>query len=154
MPPYLAVWRSVRKGGDTTTRKSRRTIALPRLCVDALLEQHDRQALDRRVAGDRWREHGLVFASGAGTPLDPAHVRRDFRLAIKGADGLDPADWTPRELRHSFVSLLSDAGTPLEDISRLVGHSSTAVTEAVYRKQIRPVLQTGAEAMDRIFGGS
>jgi hypothetical protein len=26
------------------------------------------------------------------------------------------------------------------------------VTELVYRKQIRPVLQTGAAAMDRIFG--
>ncbi|GAA3032115.1 hypothetical protein GCM10017559_69140 [Streptosporangium longisporum] len=39
----------------------------------------------------------------------------------------------------------------LEDIARLVGHSGTAVTEAVYRKQIRPVLLGGAEAMDRIF---
>ncbi|MDT4908695.1 MAG: hypothetical protein QOI69_1936, partial [Pseudonocardiales bacterium] len=60
-------------------------------------------------------------------------------------------EWTPRELRHSFVSLLSDHGLPLEEISRLVGHSSTSVTEAVYRKQIRPVLQSGAVAMDRIF---
>lgn len=38
---------------------------------------------------------------------------------------------------------------PLEEISRLVGHSSTAVTELVYRKQIRPVLQAGATVMDR-----
>jgi hypothetical protein len=36
--------------------------------------------------------------------------------------------------------------------ARLVGHSGTAVTEAVYRKQIRPILMEGAEAMDRIFG--
>jgi integrase len=57
----------------------------------------------------------------------------------------------PRELRHSFVSLLSDHGLPLEEISRLVGHSSTAVTELVYRKQIRPVIQSGATAMDAIF---
>jgi integrase len=48
-------------------------------------------------------------------------------------------------------SLLSDSGVPLEEISRLVGHSSTAVTELVYRKQIRPVLQRGATAMDWIF---
>ena len=53
---------------------------------------------------------------------------------------------------HSFVSLLSDDGVPLEQISQLVGHSSTAVTELVYRKQIRPVLQSGAVTMDRIFG--
>lgn len=35
--------------------------------------------------------------------------------------------------------------------SRLVGHSSTAVKEEVYRKQIRPVVQAGAVVMDGIF---
>ncbi|GAA3568570.1 hypothetical protein GCM10022419_056700 [Nonomuraea rosea] len=98
-----------------------------------------------------WKEHGLVFASKVGTPLDPSHVRRHFRNAIKDAEGVDSSKWTPRELRHSFVSLLSDNGLPLEEISRLVGHSSTAVTEAVYRKQIRPVLQGGAVMMDHLF---
>jgi hypothetical protein len=93
-----------------------------------------------------------VFASKVGTPLDPSHVRRDFRGAIGGAEGIEPAAWTPRELRHSFVSLLSDRGVPLEEISRLVGHSSTSVTEDVYRLQIRSVVQTGAVAMDGIFG--
>jgi hypothetical protein len=39
----------------------------------------------------------------------------------------------------------------IEDISRLVGHSSTAVTELVYRHQLRPVLEDGAVAMDQIF---
>jgi len=40
---------------------------------------------------------------------------------------------------------------PLEQISRLVGHSGTAVTEAVYRKQLKPVLDEGATAMDNLF---
>jgi integrase len=35
------------------------------------------------------------------------------------------AGWTPRELRHSFVSLMSDSGITAEEISRLVGHSSS-----------------------------
>ena len=51
------------------------------------------------------------------------------------------------------MSLLSDSGVALEEISRLVGHSSTAVTEEVYRKQIRPVIQTGATVMDKLFAG-
>jgi hypothetical protein len=34
------------------------------------------------------------------------------------------------------VSVLSDAGVPLEEISRLVGHSGTTVTELVYRHQL------------------
>jgi len=151
VPPYVAVWRSVRAGADTKTRKSRRTLALPRRCVEALEAQRQQQDQDRSAAGPRWREHGLVFATRVGTPLDASDVRREFRRTIRDAAGLDGAEWTPRELRHSFVSLLSDSGVPLEEISRLVGHRSTAVTELIYRKQIRPVLQHGATVMDRIF---
>jgi hypothetical protein len=46
---------------------------------------------------------------------------------------------------------MSDAGVPLEEIARLVGHGSTKVTEAVYRKQLRPVLTGGAQVMDTLF---
>ncbi|WP_211590678.1 hypothetical protein [Microbispora sp. H11081] len=53
--------------------------------------------------------------------------------------------------KDSFVSLLSDSGVPIEDISRLVGHRNIVVTETVYRKQIRPVLMQGAEKMDSLF---
>jgi site-specific recombinase XerD len=72
------------------------------------------------AAGPHWHENDLVFASETGTPLDAANVRRGFRR-IDATAGLPAADWTPRELRHSFVSLLSDGGVPIEHISRLVG---------------------------------
>jgi integrase len=57
----------------------------------------------------------------------------------------------PRELRHSFVSIMSDNGVPLETIADLVGHASTAVTEEVYRHQLRPVITKGAETMNIVF---
>jgi integrase len=151
LPPHISVWRSVRATGDTKTRKSRRTLALPARCNQALHIHRDVQGWQRVAAGDRWNENDLVFASALGTALDAANVRRQFRKALKDVEGVDAADWTPRELRHSFVSILSDNDVPLEKISRLVGHSGTAVTEAVYRKQIRPVIQDGATAMDAIF---
>ncbi|MDT0447395.1 site-specific integrase [Streptomyces johnsoniae] len=152
VPPHIAVWRSVREGGDTKTRKSRRTLALPARAVAALRVQRRRQQRQREAAGVDWRESGLVFTSEVGTPMDAANVRRAFRRALAKAEGIDPAEWTPRELRHSFVSLLSDHDVPVEEIARLVGHAATATTEKVYRKPIRPVIQTGAQAMDRIFG--
>ncbi|MET0700439.1 MAG: tyrosine-type recombinase/integrase, partial [Mycobacterium sp.] len=65
--------------------------------------------------------------------------------------GLQADEWTPRELRHSFVSLLSSAGIPIEDIAHLVGHANTRTTEKVYRKELRPVLRRGAKAMDDLF---
>jgi len=150
---YVDVWRSVRAGGDTKTRQSRRSLAIPNRCVAALRAQRDRQEAARKAAGDKWQESGLVFASEVGTELDAANVRRGFRRIAKAA-GLTAKDWTPRELRHSFVSLLSDAKVPIEVISRLVGHSGTSVTEQIYRHQIRPVVEEGATEMDRIFPSS
>jgi len=47
-------------------------------------------------------------------------------------DGIDPKDWTPRELRHSFVSMFSDNGVAIEEIARLAGHSNSRTTEVVY----------------------
>lgn len=155
-PPVLRsirVWRSVRASGDTKTERSRRTLALPTRCVVALRLHRLRQREVKQKAGLPWRETDLVFQSEAGTALDPHNVRRMFRRVAKEAR-LRAEEWTPREMRHSFVSLLSASGVPLEDIARLVGHSGTRVTELVYRKQIRPVLMEGATAMDQIFATS
>ena len=149
-PPTIQVWRSVRESGDTKTKRSRRTLRLPAVAVEALTRHRQEQDRRRDLAGDSWTDNDLVFCSASGLPLDSANVRRAFRSVVRRA-GLDDEAWTPRELRHSFVSILSEAGVPLEEIARLVGHRSTTVTEAVYRKQLRPVLTEGAEAMDRIF---
>ncbi|HET7735068.1 MAG TPA: tyrosine-type recombinase/integrase [Nocardioidaceae bacterium] len=145
VPPSVRVWRSVRAGGDTKTRLSRRTIGLPSQAVRALTLH---QAAMREAGV--FDERGLVFCTSAGTALDSANVRRSFRALCRAA-GLEAEEWTPRELRHSFVSLMSDAGVPLEDIARMVGHGSTKVTETVYRKQLRPVLTAGTEVMDTLF---
>jgi site-specific recombinase XerD len=103
----------------------------------------------RNSAGPLWQDHDLVFASTIGTPLDDGNVRRQFRKITKTA-GLGRT-WVPRELRHTFVSLLSAHGVPVEAIALLAGHNQTATTEMVYRHQILPALTRGAEAMDQIF---
>ena len=144
------VWRSDRAGGDTKTAKSRRTLALARRCAAALREQKTRQAADRLAAGPLWQDRNLVFASTIGTPLDDHNVRRQFRKITESA-GLG-STWVPRELRHTFVSLLSAHGVPVEAIAVLAGHNQTATTELVYRHQIVPALTRGAEVMDQIFG--
>ena len=122
---------------------------LPQLAVKALGEHLQHQADDRLRAGALWQDHGLVFASTIGTPLDHHNVRRQFRKITEAA-GLGTS-WVPREMRHTFVSLLSANGTALEDIADLVGHRGTVTTETVYRKVIVPELRRGAEVMDRLF---
>nr|WP_276607702.1 hypothetical protein [Microbispora catharanthi] len=51
-PPSIMVWRSVRAGGDTRTEKSRRTLAMPKRCADALKAHRERQAVARKSG---WR---------------------------------------------------------------------------------------------------
>jgi len=90
-----------------------------------------------------------VFAPAIGTPLDAANVRREFRKITEAA-GLGPY-WAPCDLRHTFVSLMSADGMPIEEIARLAGHDPTATTELIYRHELRPVMTTGAEVMDWIL---
>jgi integrase len=149
IPASAAVWRSVRAHGDTKTEKSRRTLALPHMAVDALQLHKQRQDQDQQAAGERWDDQDLVFTTRTGAALDAANVRREFRAACNTA-GIGQG-WTPRELRHSFVSLMSSTGVPVEEIARLAGHTSTRTTEIVYRRELRPILTTGAEIMDTIF---
>jgi integrase len=134
------VGRSFRAHGDTKTPASRRTLGLPDFANQALRELQSREQ----------RTTGPVFATRDGRELDAANIRREFRAAISAA-GIAGA-WSPRELRHTFVSLMSDTGVPVEEIARLAGHTSTRTTEIVYRHQLRPVMEKGAQAMDQLFG--
>ena len=90
-----------------------------------------------------------MFTTTVGTPYESHNLRRDFRK-VTAAAGLG-ARWVPKELRTSFVSMMSYQGVPVEEIARLAGHASSRTTEVVYRRELRPVITTGAEVMDQIF---
>jgi hypothetical protein len=46
---------------------------------------------------------------------------------------------------------LTARDVPIEEIARLAGRNRTTTTELVYRHELRPVITTGAEVMDRIL---
>ena len=70
-PPSIMVWRSIRAGADTKTKKSRRTLALPQRCADALRAHRVRQEQVKQMAGRRWQDNELVFPSAVGTLRTP-----------------------------------------------------------------------------------
>lgn len=136
-PPHVEVWRSVRASGDTKTEKSRRTLALAELGRAALL-----MILPDDPAG-------YVFRTASGKPMDAANVRRDLRaVCVLAKIG---ADWTPRELRHTGISLMSLGGLQNEEIARIAGHATTRTLELIYRDELRPVITTGAAALDTLL---
>jgi hypothetical protein len=101
--------RGVRSGlTGMKTEKSRRTLGLPAMVADALRAHNKRQTAERLAAAAGWNGQDLVFCTRTGSALDAANVRREFRGVCKAA-GIGE-HWTPRELRHSFVSLMSHSG--------------------------------------------
>jgi integrase len=149
VPPHVAIWRSVRVDGETKTERSRRTLGLPQLAVQALRAWSHNQADEQLAAAQGWQDTGLVFTNHVGAALDAGNVRKMFKRICTEAGAGD--GWTPRELRTTFVSLMSHQGVAIEEIARLAGHATTRTTEIVYRRELRPVITTGAEIMDQLF---
>jgi integrase len=149
VPPHVAIWRSVRVDGETKTERSRRTLGLPQLAVQALRAWSHNQADEQLAAAQGWKDTGLVFTNHVGAALDAGNVRKMFKRICTEAGVGD--GWTPRELRTTFVSLMSHQGVAIEEIARLAGHATTRTTEIVYRRELRPVITTGAEIMDQLF---
>jgi integrase len=87
----------------------------------------------------------------SGLSIEECGSKSASRWAL-GTGMARPGPRPPPELRHSFVSLLSSTGLSIEDISHLVSHANTRVTESVYRKELRPA--RGAGAMDALFPDS
>ena len=138
-----------RKGGDTKTPQSRRSLVLPKRAVDALTAHKKRQAAER-LAGRRGLARPQPRVLPRGRP--PVHARR-ARLAVRcGHPPAGIGHWHAHEGRHTAVSIMSSNGVPIQDISDTVGHKSTHVTETVYRHVIVPAIRGGATIMDDVFG--
>ncbi len=76
------VWRSIRAGGDTKTKKSRRTLEVPDDVARALCQHHKKQAAKRLRAGETWQDLDLVFCTRNGKPL-VARRRFTRRLSVR-----------------------------------------------------------------------
>jgi integrase len=142
--------RVIRVRGELKTQRSRRTLVMPAAVASALRVHRAQQAADRLALGDYYSNHGLVFCREDGTPGTRQGVYKQFRRRCKAA-GIGE-DWHPHELRHTFVSVLSDAGVDMEDIADAAGHVNSNVTRTVYRHQLADTVARAAAAMDRIFG--
>jgi integrase len=137
---------------DLKTERSRRTLRTPAAVAGTLAALKREQAADKLRLGRHYQDNGLVFCDSAGRPRWRFGVARQFKVLCERA-GI-PGDWRPYEARHTFVSLLSDAGVAIEDIADAAGHVNANITRAVYRHQLADVITKAPAAMDAIFGGS
>ncbi len=105
---------------------SRRTLDLPQRAVDALRSHRKRQAEEQLRTGAKWRDNGLVFATGKGTPLDAQNiVNRYFKPLLKRA-GLPLINW--HAMRHTYATLLLAKGVHIGYVQKALGHKNIQLT--------------------------
>jgi integrase len=105
------------------TEKSRRTLIVPTVCLNALRVHRKRQLKERLKAGANWIDSGLVVTTfrsdkgnkiGAG--LHPRNVLRTLGRIITSANaGIPQVRF--HDLRHSAASLLIAEGIELVEVS-------------------------------------
>jgi integrase len=111
------------------TDRSRRTVPIPPPLVTMLRAHRADQAAERLAARNQWQDHGLVFASELGTPVDPRNVLRTIEIAAQKAGMSDIGVHT---LRHSAAVAWLEAGVHIKAVADLLGHSSIAITGDIY----------------------
>lgn len=136
--------------GEPKSRSSRRVVPLSSLAVDALIRHKERQELERDFAGHRWREHGLVFTTTIGTPLDARNVGRYLR------DTLERHELPHQrfhDLRHACASLLLGENVHPRVVMDLLGHSQISVTMNLYSHVMPAMQREAADRLDAVLGG-
>jgi integrase len=136
---------------EPKTQRSRRTLALDPLTVDALRRQEDRQLEARRAAGERWQEWNLVFTSTVGTPLNPSNVTHALQRLLEKA-GLPRQRF--HDLRHCAASLLLAEGADLRTIMDVLGHSQISLTANLYTHLSEELRRDAAERMGAALSGN
>lgn len=141
-PPYYEL------GSATKSPASRRFLPLPGPLCASLRAQRERVASLRRAAGPAWENHDLVFPKEDGSPTPPHVLWRDWYAFLERAD---LPRITLHRLRHSFGSIALAGGMPITLVSRLLGHSSPAVTMRVYAHLIRELEEEASDRLTALF---
>jgi integrase len=115
---------------------------LPQSMAVALAEHKRRQSQERLKLGSEWQDHGLVFTTTLGSPLNISNLTsKHFKPALQRA-GL-PTTIRLYDLRHTCATLLLGAGENPKVVSERLGHASIVLTLDVY-SHVLPDMQKAA----------
>jgi integrase len=132
--------------GNTKTKRGRRSIRLTPRAISALKAHRKRQLEEKMKFAGLWRDHGLIFATQVGTPVNPENlVKRSFKPLLRRA-GLPEIRF--HDLRHTCATLLLGGGVHPKLVQELLGHATVAMTLDTYSHFLPSMGDQTARAME------
>lgn len=92
---------------------------------------------------------GLIFATEAGTIINPSNLRnRSFKPLLKRA-GLPPVRF--HDLRHTCATLLLSKNVNPKVVSEMLGHSSISITLDIYSHLLPDMQEKAVVALEELL---
>jgi integrase len=136
--------------GETKTRRGRRQVNLTPRTVAVLKDHRERQLEQRAKHAGMYVDHGLIFSSEIGTPLNPENlVKRSFKPLLKRS-GLPEIRF--HDLRHTCATLLMGRGVHPKLVQELLGHATIAMTLDTYSHYLPSMGDQASGAMGEALG--
>jgi integrase len=130
---------------------SLRVLRLRPWLVDILRAHAVRLKERQLLAGQHWRDHGLVFPSDVGTPQGAANLHTAWKKLRRRA-GIDDVRF--HDLHHTAATLALSEGASLFDVSRMLGHNSIKTTADLYGHWSQEGREDVAQRMERALRGA
>jgi integrase len=135
--------------GEPKTKNSRRSIRLTKGTISALQAHLSRQLEEIEEMGSLYQPGGLVFATEAGTVINPSNLRsRSFKPLLKRA-GLPPIRF--HDLRHTCATLLLSKSVNPKVVSEMLGHASISITLDIYSHLLPDMQEKAVAALENML---
>jgi integrase len=116
--------------------------------TQALLSEWQARLKEEQAQAQDWEEHGLVFPSSRGTPLQYRNVMRAFK-ELQAKAKVSPLNL--HGLRHTYTTLALRAGLPPKVVAARLRHRDVKLTLQVYQQLMDEDLREGAVPLDTLL---
>jgi integrase len=133
------------------TLAGERTISLDTVTLAALKARKRHEHADRLACPPgQWRECDNVFRDSIGRPIFPESLTKRFRVLVSQA-GVPSIRF--HDVRHSYATAALQAGESIEVLSDRLGHSTSAVTRAIYLHPVEELDRRMADSVAELILG-
>lgn len=137
------------------TKSSIRKIDVSETVIKILNQQANwKKTLRISVGAEYYSKEDFVFVNEDQMPGKPARLQRFNNFMTKALKAANlPDTLTPHSLRHTYTSLMAEAGVELSSLQRLLGHKNDIITEQVYRHVTKAKKREAVEKLDNLMNG-